>query len=530
MLALKDVLSLHILKEAKVLTGEDILQTQLVASVSVIEIPVENFVRPNEMVLSTGIGCGHDNDLFMQFIQDIMACQPAALAIATGRYISHIPQSVLTYAHQHDIPIIEIPWSLHFADITQTIVEALNNKRQEDLETSEKIQQQFLNLILQGGNLSGIAQFIFEKTGQPTIITNQKETIKGTSQSSDQLIETWQQVSGKTSTLHHDKHHDIVKTPIHSAGSVQGHILSEQQTNMPSPRMLLNHAATAAGLWFLRENAVAETETRLHGDFIWSLAKGDLHDSQDMIHSRARSLGIDLSLNYVCLLGQLEYTDTLSSQDEQDHILRDILQHIQSLAEAQNAHIMMTSRQHMVVVFLEVSLDQVIDTARMFCRSLEEQLHRLPAGSIMSWGIGENEAGNRHFSQSYRAARTALQIGIEQKGVGHITSYGDTRLYRALQQISHHQDIKELTEEVIGKLTTYSHEKHIDLIQTFNGYIQHQRNISKTAKALHLHRQSLLYRLQKIESLTGYSFNNPDDLFLMHLCIKLWSAGLVNDK
>ncbi len=46
-------------------------------------------------------------------------------------------------------------------------------------------------------------------------------------------------------------------------------------------------------------------------------------------------------------------------------------------------------------------------------------------------------------------------------------------------------------------------------------------NVSKTARELNLHRQSLLYRLKKIEALTNRSLSNTDDLFLLNLSIRL---------
>lgn len=65
----------------------------------------------------------------------------------------------------------------------------------------------------------------------------------------------------------------------------------------------------------------------------------------------------------------------------------------------------------------------------------------------------------------------------------------------------------------------------MDLIGTFIAYNQFHGNVSQTARSLNLHRQSLLYRLRKIESLTGLSLIDPDDLFLLDLSIKIWKIG-----
>ena len=59
-LTIGDVLNLDIMKNAVVRAGRNFIKERYVQWISVIELPVENFVRQNELVLTTGIGCGED--------------------------------------------------------------------------------------------------------------------------------------------------------------------------------------------------------------------------------------------------------------------------------------------------------------------------------------------------------------------------------------------------------------------------------------------------------------------------------------
>lgn len=47
------------------------------------------------------------------------------------------------------------------------------------------------------------------------------------------------------------------------------------------------------------------------------------------------------------------------------------------------------------------------------------------------------------------------------------------------------------------------------------------KNIAKTSRILGRHRQTLLYQLQKIEELTGLSLKDPDERFLLEVCMRL---------
>ena len=61
----------------------------------------------------------------------------------------------------------------------------------------------------------------------------------------------------------------------------------------------------------------------------------------------------------------------------------------------------------------------------------------------------------------------------------------------------------------------------MDLVGTLIEFIRNNGNTSLTARNLHLNRQSLLYRLKKIESLTGMSLSERKDLLLLELFTRI---------
>ena len=141
LLTLKDVLGIDILKDSKVLTAKEYLDKKNVDSISVIEIPVDNFVRKNEFVLSTAIGCSDDPQLFREFVHDVIRSEAAALAIAKGHYVQHIPEEVLQLAQSEKFPIIEIPWELRFSDIIHQVLSEINHWQRVAVKQSEDLQE-----------------------------------------------------------------------------------------------------------------------------------------------------------------------------------------------------------------------------------------------------------------------------------------------------------------------------------------------------------------------------------------------------
>jgi purine catabolism regulator len=136
--SMKDVLEMEILKPAKVRSARHKLEQRPVEWVSVMEYPVENYIRKNEFVLSTAMGCGTDLFVFRRFVRDVIDSGAAALAIAVGRYVQTIPQEVLQLAEEENFPVIELPWNIRFSDITHSVLSKLYHWQKKIADRSEE--------------------------------------------------------------------------------------------------------------------------------------------------------------------------------------------------------------------------------------------------------------------------------------------------------------------------------------------------------------------------------------------------------
>ncbi len=555
-LTVKDILHLTIMKDAIIRCGKKTLTQQKVEWISVIETPVENFVRKNEFVLTTGIGCGMDEKKLLQFIKDIIQAKAAALVISVGRFITSTPQSVIDFANQNQFTIIEIPWEVRFSDIIHSTLGVLHGNEYQVFQESEDIQKRLLSLLLKGTTLNELANFVYKTLKLPTVITDKRGRICGKSHLSNQLNQDWidyiegnQKGSRMTENEYFPsivptewielQHSTGLKMGIYSASELQGFLLVAVKNNSCHPNLIaiLEHVATAVALNFLHEQAIRETESRLRDDFVWSLAKGKL-SSWDTALSRAKSLNFHINLPYVCLIGYPEnlneiYLKVNHSVSSFEHWLgrniRLIEEEVYDTGLKMNRKVMATFQGNELVIFLEVVEEKMIKDIQLFLNHFEKRMSILLKGSIFSWGISK-QYGFRKFHDSFREAERALKIGKRQKGPGHRSAYADTRIDRVLYGLLENEELKQITDSTIGSLIDYSTERGIDLLHTFVTYNQNRGNVSQTARELNLHRQSLLYRLRKIETLTGCSLDDPNDVFLIDLSVRLWTYGINNDE
>ncbi|WP_088102135.1 PucR family transcriptional regulator [Halalkalibacter urbisdiaboli] len=549
-LTVAEVKELDILKEATVHTGELEMTHCPVEWVSVIETPVEQFVRKNELVLTTAVGCRRKEQL-ESFVKEIIDSGAAALAIATGKFVKTIPNSVKQLAEKHDFILLELNWNIRFSDVIQSVLEQIETIKHARFEKMEYIRKTLLDYILSGTSLETVCQFVSNTVKGPIIISDKRGFIRGKCEKvTTEFEQGWKknfQLQLEKEGMHQTTEHSVhwihyddsyaLQLIIQSAGSVQGYLVVGGFGEEPLNReeydewiTLLEHVTTAVALHFLHEHAAKETEWRLRDDFVLSLAKGTIQ-SYELVLSRAKSLGYQISLPYVALVASPENLDEIFNYQKENRMSHDhwMSEQIRCLeAEAEDVakglalKVMVTFQQGELIVFLEVLNNLASDTAYSYVSALERRLSLLYPQLVITWGIGK-QFGYNVFHESYQEAKRALSIGRKRYGIGNQHLFADTKLDRVLESMLEIKELKELSQTLLGTLLHYSKERNIDLLHTFTTYHRNRSNVSQTARELNLHRQSLLYRLRKIEALTGCNLDNPDDLFLLDLSARLWS-------
>ncbi|MED3624078.1 PucR family transcriptional regulator ligand-binding domain-containing protein [Neobacillus thermocopriae] len=559
-LLIQDILQFDLMKEAKVLAGAELVTKKQVEWVSVIEIPVENFVRKNEFVLTTAIGCGQNLEEFEKFVQEIIDSEASALAVATGRHIFDIPREVIDRAEKNDFILIEIPWEVRFSTVIEEVMLKLNDLYHKVSRKSEKVQQELINLILKETELTCIANYLTEKIGYPVIITDQIGTIQAQSIEDPNLLENWKKyvVQGmipsrkkvpisshdpmiqKIQTIKMDEYSILQLPVIQVSADTQDYLFVILPSNISTKSFLtpyivnvLEHAATTIALWFSRKNAVEETREIVHDSFINELINGEF-TSWEQANSRAEIVGYDLSLPYICIIGAPENLRELfrkrrleekTYKQWHESMIHYIKEEIFYAAQSLNKQIMITSQGDQLLIYLEIMLDSKNESVTNFLDLVDRRLRNLLPKVVISWGIGNYNEDITGFKESYQNAKIALNISRNKKGIGNRVMYENTRIDRVLLSLYQNPEMQDIIKSVIEPLVEYNEQRNLDLINTISTYTRYQGNVSQTARALFLHRQSLLYRLRKIEELTGLSLVDPDDLFLLDLCIKTWKMG-----
>ena len=136
-------------------------------------------------------------------------------------------------------------------------------------------------------------------------------------------------------------------------------------------------------------------------------------------------------------------------------------------------------------------------------------------------GIGEYHEGIRGLNKSFKEATQALDVGSRLLGAGDIYHVDNLGIGRLLTEIKEESQ-KEFIEKTIYS-TKGNKEKKINefLLETLQGFFDNNLSITKTAKALFMHRNTLLYRLGKIRKITGLDPKKFDDAVQLRVALKM---------
>jgi PucR family transcriptional regulator, purine catabolism regulatory protein len=141
--------------------------------------------------------------------------------------------------------------------------------------------------------------------------------------------------------------------------------------------------------------------------------------------------------------------------------------------------------------------------------------------SPLSLAVGDPAYGLGGIQKSLEEARGALTLGIRLLGVGRNYLHREMGLYRLLRHLQGTEDLTHFLHRTLGALEAYDREHNAELVDSLIVLLEQGGNVSAAAKAMHLHRNSLIYRVERIRDIAGLDPTNAEDGFTLRLALML---------
>ena len=305
---------------------------------------------------------------------------------------------------------------------------------------------------------------------------------------------------------------EVVVAPVVAGESVRGYCLvlrtapaSGQQLSA-AEEMAAAQGAAAAALEWAKQNAVDVAEERMRATFLDELLASEVADEQAWIQ-RGASLGYDLNRPHVAWFIEAANVPEWPAP---------LLQYVDRM----DVHAPYSRREQGILLFWPVDNPASGRELKAVAGNLVAQVTAKAPQAKFVMGIGRPAVGPSRWLKSQQQARECWRLGKEWKGAP-ITYFGDLGLYQLLTALGGSPEAARFFRKTLGKLVSHDGDKNAELVDTLEAFFACHGNLSQTAGLLHIHRNTLAYRLERIAEITQLDLDDADARFSLQLALKL---------
>jgi len=110
-------------------------------------------------------------------------------------------------------------------------------------------------------------------------------------------------------------------------------------------------------------------------------------------------------------------------------------------------------------------------------------------------------------------------MGRRLFGPDSATAFKNLGLYRLLYALEPLPEVRAFRDDALGRLG--AKDRRGVLLETLGAYLATNGSPTEAADLLHLHRNTVLYRLGRIEDLLGVDLRNAEVRLGLHLALKI---------
>jgi DNA-binding PucR family transcriptional regulator len=137
-------------------------------------------------------------------------------------------------------------------------------------------------------------------------------------------------------------------------------------------------------------------------------------------------------------------------------------------------------------------------------------------------GVSSYRSGATDVRRALEEAE--LVLGVTSAGGGPPGEEIGESTYRLLFRVlaSHPQEVRSFYDDTVAPLVRYDEQYSTDLLGTLSAYLDNNCNMAATASAIHAHRHTVGYRLDRVKELTGLDALRSEDRERLGLGLKAY--------
>jgi GAF domain-containing protein len=250
------------------------------------------------------------------------------------------------------------------------------------------------------------------------------------------------------------------------------------------------------------------------------------YDSEDALRQRANFLGCDLSRVHTVAIIEVSYKEEEDSsaeplsEEERLAIHKRGCTQVRRRVQDNYPGSLLHEQENILTCIICLSKDPNGSRLKNWLRDLARQMHSEQKIGL-SIGIGNPCTNVADYRRGFGEASEAQQMGQHLNHEG-VTHFNDLGVYRYLYKIARMDDLRDMYQDQVRRIATYDQRKGTDLLDTLETYLECAGNLTRTSNRLFVHRNTLIQRLERLQSLCEIDLQERSNWLTLQVAIKVY--------
>ncbi|MEP7284152.1 MAG: helix-turn-helix domain-containing protein [Chloroflexota bacterium] len=475
----------------------------------------------------------NDKLTLADLVNDLAQMEVAAIGV-----VGNIDQRARAASEEHMIPLLNLPAGTSLRQVERDVVKVLVGPPPSAEQRGMEIYQQLLQLSTENRGMAILINAIVDATGKTIVVQDKRlETVVISGSLKDS--EEWPAIQNALAS------EEVLPAVFRNRVEVAQVTLDPAMLDMPEFGMrrlvvpivanrmgrgffsiitvgnhfdgldmqFARHGAAVCALEMAKEKAVREAQKRVQGGILERLLMG--------------TIPIDQALRQLVRLGHqtenhayVAITACWAQDDGPSDRRLETLFNEQVSVHGGKALVQLLESG--VVIFSAdegTSGKTVPRTVKQLAEAVQARAKAQYPDANLAIGIGRPVTTLAEWRTSYQEAMASQRMAM-QWHVYQPLFFGDLGVYRLLSLLLETAELRSFYRETLGELADerYANDEFITTLETF---FEEHGNLSQTANKLHVHRNTLLYRMERIGQIGSFDLDNPETRLAVHLALKI---------
>src|SRR2546422_704171 len=544
-LTVREAMALGGLRRGEVLAGAGGLD-RTITWVKVLESPETiSWLAEGELLLTVAFAIKDDQAAQKDLMRNLAAVGSAGLVIKPERYLPQIPEDMIGQADEFKIPLIRIPPDVSYLEIMNPILERIINAQNSQLRRSIEIHRQFTHLALDGQGLDAIVKTLGELVESSISLEDvsfhllASHVVPGVTDKHRQqtLAHHGTPLKVRQAAAIKSMLQDVVRdraphkvppfpdlgltapriiAPVLAGRENLGYlsIIDHPQHLEELAVMAVEHAATVIALEMIKQREVAEAEDRVRGELVDDLLNGTFGDEAN-VQRRSRLLRYGLGVPHRLLVVDVAHFGRFIRERRYEEgrviaLKHQLFQVVTGAVRRQHPRHLVSAHSDSVIVLVPQPADGKDPEAEALAARIREAVAESELGITVSVPIGRLCLKPDDFKPAFAEAQRALDLMVRFGKREQVINYERLGVYRLLAQVEDRAGLDAFAGRMLAPLVDYDRARGTPLLKTLEVYLQRHGNLRQSSRDLHIHLNTLHYRLRRISEVTGVDLKGAD--------------------